>query len=292
MNFENKLSLTSKKYWYSRTDEKLYHESISNLYNLEVKYAIRYRAELNYYRAIAARMNLSEKIIQDIDARIETTLYCADYDIMIISKGENFDRLISYYEEYMTEGYLKVDLEYIQNEQTRYNHIRNLDLVEIDESQFKQFYVDLVSKRIAAEVTIKRDKYILEESAADNLKIKKNENDNANEVVNYSFNFVLNSLLLFVGSILLITVIHINTVPLSQNIVSLAIEDKYEPLNMAARDYIVKNNITRLKATLYLCLLTSNEFEERLFDQSDRVACDYFETGKGIREWLKLDRDR
>lgn len=121
---------------------------------------------------------------------------------------------------------------------------------------------------------------------------KEEETINKKEKHNKYGHYILNLLLAYFSIILLLTVIHINTVPLSKDVVSLAIAENYEPLNISARKYLIENNMTRIKATLYLCLLGTKAMHVSIFDRTDHLACDYYKTGKGIREWLKLDRDR
>jgi hypothetical protein len=137
-----------------------------------------------------------------------------------------------------------------------------------------------------------KDKIILTNKYNKEETINKKDKYNKYNKYNKYGHYILNLLLAYFSMILLLTVIHINTVPLSKDVVSLAIAENYEPLNISARKYLIENNMTRIKATLYLCLLGTKAMHVSIFDRTDHLACDYYKTGKGIREWLKLDRDR
>lgn len=155
MKFEDKLALTTKKYWYSKTEDKAYHDSIINIYGFEVKYAVRFIAEQKYYKTLALRLNLSENLLQEIDDNISYASEFDDYEILFIHRDKNFDHLISQYYEYMTDNNKGIDIYYIQLELTDYDICKNLDLIEIDEKAYNNFRKSEKTHKKITEQTLK-----------------------------------------------------------------------------------------------------------------------------------------
>lgn len=139
MKFEDKLALTTKKYWYSKTEDKAYHDSIINIYGFEVKYAVRFIAEQKHYKTLALRLNISESLLQEIDDNISYASEFNDYEILFIHRDKDFDHLISQYYEYMTDENKGIDVDYIQSELTECGICNSLDLVEIDDKAYNNF---------------------------------------------------------------------------------------------------------------------------------------------------------
>lgn len=289
MNFENKLALTTKKYWYSNTEAKPYHASLEEIYGFKIKYAVKFQAELKHYRDEAEKMNLNQTIIDNVDEWADEE-YESPYEILAVYRKKDLDYLVSHYCEYMVNG--EVDLKNIQWEIEEYELGKNLDLIEIDEKAYHNFCkaqkaAELIKdKKLSelAELYLKNAPSNTFETPA-TVETKKQENNGLKDFISLALNICI----VYVLGLLLLTVVHINSNPISQDLLKKSMEDEHSEIHKAARDYTVNNNSVRLQATRILCLSTTKQFNDRLFDRTDNKACDYFKRGGTVESLLNLD---
>jgi hypothetical protein len=290
MNFENKLALTTKKYWYSNTEAKPYYASLAEIYGFKIKYARNVKSELAHFHAHAERMNLNGRIMSNLSSWDEINSGTKDNELKVVFRWEDLRYLISSYDEYVNKG--EIDLECLQYEAEIYGPVKNLDLVEIDEKAYNnlckaQKSADLIKDQNLSELA---ESY-LKNAPTDTLEklatvdTKKQEKNGLNDFIQ----LILNICIIYTLGLLLLTVVHLNSNPISDDLLKISMEDKYSEIHKAARDYTVNNSSVRLQTTRILCLSTTKEFNDRLFDKADNNACDYLKKNESVESLLNLD---
>lgn len=102
------------------------------------------------------------------------------------------------------------------------------------------------------------------------------EKKETNNDISNCINLFLNICITYFAGLLILTVVHINSNPISNDLLIKSMEDGHTEIHKAARDYILNNNAIRLETTRILCSTASDQFNGPLFDKADHKACDYF----------------
>jgi hypothetical protein len=290
MNFENKLALTTKKYWYSCTKNQTYHASIAEIYGFKIKYVKKVKAELSYFYDQAVALNLNANIVHQLAEWEEMYENSDDYELVAVFRRQDLKYHICDYSEYMEKG--EANISYIQYEIENYVCDENLALVEIDEKAYNNFGIVMKTAELKNDQRLREAaKIYLKNTTTDTfgpppiVETKKKEKNGLNDFIQ----LLLNISIIYMLGLLLLSVVHLNSNPISDDLFKISMEVKYSEIHKAARDYIVNNSSVRLQTTRILCLSTTKEFNDRLFDKADNNACDYLKKNDSVESLLNLD---
>ncbi|EMG2881698.1 hypothetical protein V4100_000986 [Pseudomonas aeruginosa] len=289
MNFKNKHPLTTKKFWYSVKELRPIHASLADIYGFKIKYGKKVKSELSFFYKESIKLNLNNDIVGQLAEWEEMYENCDDYEMFVIFRHQDLKYHIYPCVEYMEND--KVKIKHLEREIEEYVSGESLGLVEIKEETYKYFREaqDEKNKKLQKILSNLDTEASIDESIQDEtqspIEVKIQKYKWLNDFINLAFNICI----LYMIGLLLLTMVHINSNPISNDLLKKSMEDEYSEIHKAARDYLVNNNTIRIQTDRILCLSSTEQFNSHLFDKSDFEACSYFKKGNTEDSLLKLD---